>query len=244
MYVRLAFAVAAHLEPEILVVDEVLAVGDAEFQQKCLGKMHEVSRGGRTVLFVSHNMAAVKSLCPKAILLEGGELTKVAPSDEVVETYLTSKPGQRSNATRLESPEGFVLKRDEGPEVHVNCGDSLIVDFTIECPMPLTHPSCGLIIRDRSGTPIAGMSSKFQKVYGIGPATHWNVRVDLTGLPLNAGDYSCKIYFGEGTSDLVIFEDFISIVVHEHDVYGYGNRVPQTWGPFYWKPDWSFKSDG
>ena len=63
MYVRLAFAVAAHLEPEILVVDEVLAVGDAEFQKKCLGKMHDVSRGGRTVLFVSHNMAAVQALC-------------------------------------------------------------------------------------------------------------------------------------------------------------------------------------
>ena len=68
MYVRLAFAVAAHLEPEILIVDEVLAVGDAEFQKKCLGKMHEVSRGGRTVLFVSHNMAAVSALCDRAIL--------------------------------------------------------------------------------------------------------------------------------------------------------------------------------
>ena len=69
MYVRLAFAVAAHLDPEILIVDEVLAVGDAEFQKKCLGKMDDAARGGRTVLFVSHNMAAVQSLCTRAIYL-------------------------------------------------------------------------------------------------------------------------------------------------------------------------------
>ena len=75
MYVRLAFAVAAHLEPEILVVDEVLAVGDAEFQKKCLGKMGEVSRGGRTVLFVSHNMGAVRALCSNAVMLQDGAVT-------------------------------------------------------------------------------------------------------------------------------------------------------------------------
>jgi lipopolysaccharide transport system ATP-binding protein len=87
MYVRLAFAVAAHLEPEILIVDEVLAVGDAEFQKKCLGKMKDVSGEGRTVLFVSHNMLAVKSLCNKGILLEHGQVTEIGPIDQVVNTY-------------------------------------------------------------------------------------------------------------------------------------------------------------
>ena len=72
MYVRLAFAVAAHLEPEILIVDEVLAVGDAEFQKKCLGKMSEISRGGRTILFVSHNLTAVRNLCSHAVVLQNG----------------------------------------------------------------------------------------------------------------------------------------------------------------------------
>src|SRR5690348_8402352 len=72
MYVRLAFAVAAHLEPEILIIDEVLAVGDAEFQKKCLGKMSEVACGGRTILFVSHNIAAVEALCPRSIHLASG----------------------------------------------------------------------------------------------------------------------------------------------------------------------------
>jgi lipopolysaccharide transport system ATP-binding protein len=90
MYVRLAFAVAAHLEPEILIVDEVLAVGDAEFQKKCLGKMKDVSGAGRTVLFVSHNMAAVKSLCNRGIMLKNGKVVLDADVDTVVQRYLKS----------------------------------------------------------------------------------------------------------------------------------------------------------
>ncbi len=90
MYVRLAFAVAAHLEPEILIVDEVLAVGDAAFQKKCLGKMGDVARQGRTVLFVSHNMPAIKSLCGRAILLSGGRMVKDGRVDEVVNSYLSA----------------------------------------------------------------------------------------------------------------------------------------------------------
>lgn len=89
MYVRLAFAVAAHLEPEVLIIDEVLAVGDAEFQKKCLGKMGEVAKGGRTVLFVSHNMQAVQSLCKQTILLEGGKMVEKGPSHAVVNNYLS-----------------------------------------------------------------------------------------------------------------------------------------------------------
>jgi lipopolysaccharide transport system ATP-binding protein len=89
MYVRLAFAVAAHLEPEVLLVDEVLAVGDAAFQHKCLGKMGQVSRQGRTILFVSHNMTAVKTLCTRAVLFEGGRLVADGGVDGVVERYLT-----------------------------------------------------------------------------------------------------------------------------------------------------------
>ena len=89
MYVRLAFAVAAHLEPEILIVDEVLAVGDAEFQKKCLGKMQDVAtKDGRTVLFVSHNMGAINRLCPRAILLEKGAIAVEGTTGSVVEKYL------------------------------------------------------------------------------------------------------------------------------------------------------------
>lgn len=97
MYVRLAFAVAAHLDPEILLVDEVLAVGDMEFQKKCLGKMGEVAEGGRTVVFVSHNMDSITRLCSDAILLDRGGLMAIGPSKAVVEQYLQSCT--RSNAS-------------------------------------------------------------------------------------------------------------------------------------------------
>ena len=90
MNVRLGFAVAAHLEPEILIVDEVLAVGDAEFRRKCLEKMQDVSEGGRTVLFVSHNMHAIRELCQRGILLDGGKIVHRGPTDEVVDKYLAS----------------------------------------------------------------------------------------------------------------------------------------------------------
>jgi lipopolysaccharide transport system ATP-binding protein len=96
MYVRLAFAVAAHLEPEILVVDEVLAVGDAAFQKQCLGKMQEVSRTGRTILFVSHNMQAVTRLCSRALLLADGRIVEDGPSERIVARYLSSELGTQA----------------------------------------------------------------------------------------------------------------------------------------------------
>ena len=99
MFVRLAFAVAAYLEPEILVVDEVLAVGDAAFQKKCLGKMEDVAGHGRTVLFVSHNMAAVTSLCSRAVLLENGRLAETGSTREVIDSYL--RRGREASSTPL-----------------------------------------------------------------------------------------------------------------------------------------------
>src|SRR5262245_46524100 len=92
MYLRLAFAVAAHLEPEILLIDEVLAVGDIAFQRKCLGKMGDVARQGRTILFVSHNMAAVESLCSTAYLLENGQLVESGTTKTVIDAYLSTVP--------------------------------------------------------------------------------------------------------------------------------------------------------
>ena len=91
MYVRLAFAVAAHLEPEVLLIDEVLAVGDASFQKKCLGKMDEISRGGRTIIFVSHNMSAIQSLCHRCVWLQDGEVVRQGPVDEVVDQYMQAQ---------------------------------------------------------------------------------------------------------------------------------------------------------
>jgi lipopolysaccharide transport system ATP-binding protein len=127
MYVRLAFSVAAHLEPEILLVDEVLAVGDAEFQQRCLGRMEDLSGSGRTVLFVSHNMQAVNQLCDRAILLEEGQLTCDGDPSDVVTHYLHSarSNGARRAWSELESAPGDDLVRLLSVRVVDNAGETI-----------------------------------------------------------------------------------------------------------------------
>ena len=120
MYVRLAFSVAAHLEPDILVIDEVLAVGDVAFQQKCLGKMGEVAnREGRTVLFVSHNMAAVKSFCDRGVLLENGRVRQQGEIDSVVETYLKASNDRTTHKPHLTTGsrilDVFITNQDDEP---------------------------------------------------------------------------------------------------------------------------------
>lgn len=105
MYVRLAFAVAAHLEPEILLVDEVLAVGDAQFQKKCLGKMGEVAKGGRTIIFVSHNMAAIAELCSRCILLEEGKIISFGSTQKVINKYLSKMTDTKNGEIDLTDPK-------------------------------------------------------------------------------------------------------------------------------------------
>jgi len=161
MYVRLAFAVAAHLEPEILIVDEVLAVGDAAFQKKCLGKMKDVSRnGGRTVLFVSHNMGAIKGLFETGILLENGMMKSYGDIDEVVEAYFKRdeddtvgifKPG------KLDASEKVIIKnatiRNQRNEIteSFNVGDDLLVDLTLVTDEEISNPNFGVGIKSRHG---------------------------------------------------------------------------------------------
>lgn len=105
MYVRLAFAVAAHLEPEVLIIDEVLAVGDASFQKKCLGKMGDIAKEGRTVIFVSHDMGAVSSLCNRGILLQSGKITHDGTVEEVVEKYLNNPDDRTDSSERYQNNE-------------------------------------------------------------------------------------------------------------------------------------------
>jgi len=140
MYVRLAFAVAAHLEPEILIVDEVLAVGDAEFQKKCLGKMKDVAGHGRTVLFVSHNMAAVKALCSRVVYLSNGEIIAQGSTNEIVSSYLNAgrdsacerewpdpKTAPGNENIRMESIR--VIPPEKEPEITIDSGAQIEITF-------------------------------------------------------------------------------------------------------------------
>lgn len=131
MYVRLAFSVAAHLEPEILLVDEVLAVGDAAFQKKCLGKMGDVTKGGRTVLFVSHNMASITRLCPRCVLLYEGKIFRDGPSYKVVSEYLESGLGRRAERewSDMSKAPGSDIARLRAVRVRTEDGVSDAIDI-------------------------------------------------------------------------------------------------------------------
>jgi lipopolysaccharide transport system ATP-binding protein len=143
MYTRLAFAVAAHLEPEILIVDEVLAVGDAQFQKKCLGKMGEVAEGGRTILFVSHNMSAISRLCEKALWLEGGRANRMGRSDAVIKEYLYDNESQLADRHWADSHDApgddrvrliraAVMQHDSvTPVVSINAAIQIELEFLI-----------------------------------------------------------------------------------------------------------------
>ena len=168
MYVRLAFAVAAHLNPEILIVDEVLAVGDAEFQKKCLGKMGDVASEGRTVLFVSHNMAAIQQLCPQSLQLRKGSIAAIGPSLQVINSYInesaeSSNPMDLSKAQRVIknkfvkfSSLQFVDKESNGTNSFM-IGDDLTIRFQIELVDQKIPPKydIAIIIKTSDGIPIA-----------------------------------------------------------------------------------------
>jgi homopolymeric O-antigen transport system ATP-binding protein len=157
MYVRLAFAVAAHLEPEILIVDEVLAVGDAAFQKKCLGKMGTFAQSGRTVLFVSHNMEAVRSLCQRGIWMKNGRLHKDGGVDEVIEDYFNDITNDRSFT--YENPEyGFSIKkvalRSRGGEesIQFRPGDDLVVEVSYNAQKRIEKPILALGVLGATGS--------------------------------------------------------------------------------------------
>ena len=160
MYVRLAFAVAAHLESEILIVDEVLSVGDAEFQKKCLGKMGDISKGqGRTILFVSHNMLSVRSLCTKGILLINGEISKTGQMDEVVESYLSVYNNLVSSKVTIEKESNdFIVHSisvtDNGLEGNFAIEDDLIINVEITSLREFKEININIFFNTVDGTTI------------------------------------------------------------------------------------------
>jgi len=201
MYVRLAFAVAAHLESEILIVDEVLAVGDDQFQKKCLGKMQDVSRAeGRTVLFVSHNMQAVRTLCERGITLEGGSIRYSGLADEAIREYLKSNKME----TFVEFPPSasrpaivFIKLNKELLEI-----GTLAVEIGFKSPFPLTLPVGGIVISSSSGVPIFGTNPRFHKDGFGNPSGNAGVlRMIAEKLPIHGGTYHLSAWLGDWSKD-------------------------------------------
>jgi lipopolysaccharide transport system ATP-binding protein len=198
MYVRLAFAVAAHLDPEILLVDEVLAVGDAAFQKKCLGKMEDIAKGGRTVLFVSHNMGAVRALCQKCILLENGVVIAIGEPDTIIDNY-QSKVMQISNVKRAVTEKrihkncsGRVLIDSADVIIPSKWCDPFIINFRYKAMEPIDRFSVEWFINDIYGCRLmSGFSALVEEQWFIpGSINKGDIKCIVTEWRLPGGRYS------------------------------------------------------
>lgn len=237
MYVRLAFAVAAHLEPEILVVDEVLAVGDAAFQKKCLGKMSDVASGGRTVLFVSHNMNAVQRLCSHAVLLEQGQLVAAGQTEDVVNLYLANSVSHSPNTwidvshlNRRGTGQARVSTLrfsscDKAYDFHLYPGGPLEITMHMCSDTNRTLDSLAAIIYDRYGTKLINADT-----ISIGQSVTLSqgenvVRLRIEALHLNPGVYQMGWWLGDAFGRIFDFaESAIDLEVMERETAGLGVR--------------------
>jgi lipopolysaccharide transport system ATP-binding protein len=238
MYVRLAFAVAAHLEPEILIVDEVLAVGDAGFQKKCLGKLSEVARSGRTVLLVSHNTAAVRNLCRSAILLDAGQVLKAGATDDVLTVYLSNQANDAkaeydlSTAVRPLGRRPLIravrlLDASGRPAKFVMCGDPLTIEFDLRLDRPADTPQIGVGVDDTWGQRVFSVGS-FLAPDDLAPlqAGDSTVRCHIPAIPLAPGRYTLSLSFGFALAELADqVEGVVAFDVEASDFYGNG-RLP------------------
>jgi lipopolysaccharide transport system ATP-binding protein len=241
MYVRLAFAVAAHLEPEILIVDEVLA--DAEFQKKCLGKMGEVTKKGRTILFVSHNMAAVRLLCDTCVLLNKGRILDFGPSHEIIDRYMSGEGSHDRSEIEFSRPgrapiwmtRASVLN-DGKRSSSLPLGADLSLEINFEADPATFYPRFGYVISASDGTRVLGANNRYQ------PSTTLTHRVSrgsilcrLGRVPLTPGTYSISLWLGDKTADYHREPDAVTFKVVERDIWGLG-ELPPTDGTNLWWP--------
>ncbi len=228
MYVRLAFAVAAHMEPEILILDEVLAVGDARFQEKCLKKIRAVAGGGRTVLMVSHNMSAVRSLCDHACVLHQGRLIQTGDPEECTETYLgIYHPTTESGVVDFKKPENETawMKRARlycdgqlGTQLEMGKPLSVEIDFESETEM---EPGIGIVINGPEGAKILHASTRNAPSPSFRqPVKGGTIRCDFGEIPFTAGRYTLSFWFGGLSYDTHAEDPCFSFEVIERDLWG------------------------
>lgn len=251
MFVRLAFAVASHMEPEILLVDEVLAVGDSAFQKKCLGKMNEVSRTGRTVLFVSHNMSTILNLCEKVVLLERGRLKFVGPCQEGIAQYMRDanaatggdvdlsahanrRPGCRSYVTRLRMLDEAGRVTDQ-----VFCGQPVTFEVSLDPRCGFVDPQVAIGIEDQFGCRVFTLATYLAEQ---SPDVRRASRLvcKLGELPLAPGRYAVTVNAGpvhDAWGDVV--DQGLWFDVSANDFYGNGRMPNADWGRVLMRSNWT-----
>ncbi len=204
MYVRLAFAVAAHLEPEILIIDEVLAVGDAEFQKKCLGKMQDVAKGGRTVLFVSHNLGALRELCLSGILLSNGAVVGSGLIGEALALYNSMTVGNREvRALKNDSPTIIEVIVDD---LQLAAGN-LHVSIEYKSPWPLNSTKVGVVVYNSNGAPVFGINTEMDSEFDPPTAPSGFASVRIVDPPLHTGLYSLSVWLGDRGQNYDVAKD-------------------------------------
>jgi lipopolysaccharide transport system ATP-binding protein len=213
MFVRLAFAVASQLEPEILIVDEVLSVGDAAFQKRCLGKMGDVASEGRTVIFVSHSMAAVSALCSRVLLLDTGRLVADGPVAEVTHLYqagvhpgdadgtdVTGREHYGSGRARFVSLEIVPETRTSRPASYLHAGDSLLIRTRIRAVARVDNANAAVIVYDANGYRVIDVSTALAGSFvTIEPGEDVVVTFRLYDLLLKPGTYLVGLWLGRGS---------------------------------------------
>lgn len=219
MYVRLAFAVAAHLESEILIVDEVLAVGDAEFQKKCLGKMGDVSKGeGRTILFVSHNMLAIKKLCNKGILLEKGLLKHSAEINDVISIYTHNAESEEiiPNSNKEIYLKDFKSYAKNDRESNLQTTQNGILEFHIHSHKNIKNINIGIGFNDDLGNRLfTPFSAHFQKNFDLETGENI-IYCEIENFPLKSGKYTCEIYIGDRSQVFDYYDKGLQVNVKDN----------------------------
>jgi lipopolysaccharide transport system ATP-binding protein len=251
MYVRLAFAVAAHLEPEILLVDEVLAVGDAAFQKKCLGKMGDVAQEGRTVLFVSHNMAAIRSLCGWGLLVHEGQVLLQDSADGIVDRYARlGTQGELAHAVSLDRPDGFsawvesiAIRCNEFPSAIMKMGDTLTIDVHFRSDEPLYTPHVGLVISSvRSGNVLNANNIYLPSSPLPRPTRSGIARCSLGVLPLMEDQYFVSVWFSaDSRSKYHYVQNALRFEVLERDIWGTGKTPTLGLSSIWWPTDFEWR---
>lgn len=259
MYTRLAFAVAAHLEPEILIVDEVLAVGDAQFQKKCMGKMKDVAGHGRTVLFVSHNLTTVQALCTKGIMLAKGEVKLVGPVGEVVNAYTSASssnefqdaPGSFYvvDRTNKYTPGSVLIKQviirdSEGRQNgEIRMGESFSVTIRLQNMRMFPNTQVAVIFKSRMDQWLANFNTGMKPPKDRPDSDTQEYTVHVPHMPFTPGSYWIDVSVGHKTGGRVdAVENVASVDVLESDVYGSGYEIRNADGVIYLNGDWSART--
>jgi lipopolysaccharide transport system ATP-binding protein len=248
MYMRLAFAVAAHLRADVLLVDEVLAVGDAEYQSRMLDKMREVTGAGRTVVFISHSMPAVTSLCNRVVVLDGGRIVCDGAPGDAVRYYLSEHeealayvPLPPAGAGTPRMVGAAVLSRGR-PTAEVRMGDDITLAIDFAADDPICDPRFGFVLYDAHRQPVVSANNRYQDAGRFEAAVHsGRIEVSLGSVPLMPGEYLISLFLGDMAGDTHVVEYALPLRVREHDLWGLG-QLPPPVTPLWWPTRFSYSS--